>query len=415
VRVGDRIGLTVTLAGSDVTVGVERFHARYGYDQRIPEVDVDFATTPTFVDWGTLVIQAGLTSLASDTSGPSTTRFNGLAVNNGVNFWPYTPHLAGRGWLVQADKTLVTDDLWARYLSPADNPDPLVTPASWDPPGIDMTLDGAGQTDSDQILAVLDSCGLSGNVGSILGLPYLLGTQVQAFEQFVWRRGQSGLQYIESLDAMHGYRTYETTGGTINRKLTSNLVPLFATVQYTLNENQDVLEGATLSRDIDNIFNRVVVTGWDDGSGDNVWVQLGGVDILPPGETIMTENFQSSFIEHLELGEVYIAGPHVPPALVGTLVPGFSCQEAAEYWLGQFQYPMLEAVVPTWRDDPFQPGDIVYLNCPHLLGVNQAMTCKHIEIEVTPTTFTQTLTLRAQDYAVFRGPPVLPLSLGARY
>ncbi len=280
-----------------------------------------------------------------------------------------------------------------------------------------MTLNGAGQRDSDQILAVLDACGLTPHVADptdIGGLAYLLGTQVKAFEQFCWRRGQSGLQYIESLDAMHGFRTFETSDGWIKRRLTSNLVPFFSTVQYTLNENQDILEGATIQRDIETIFNRVVVTGWDDGTGDNVFVRYGAVDVLPPGISIVTESFQSALIEHKFNGEVYVAGPGVPPALVGTLIPGFSCEEASTYWLAQYQYPMLEAVIPTWRDEPFQPGDIVYLNCPHLLGVNQAMTVKHVECEVTPTAFTQTLTLRAQDYAVFRGPPTLPLSLGAR-
>jgi hypothetical protein len=414
VRVGDRIGLSVMLGGVDVTAGVEGFHTRYGFDQRIAEVDVDFALTPTFVDWGTLEIKAGLTSIASDTFGPTTTRFNGLARNNGVTFWPYTPRLKGHGWLVLADATRVTDDLWAKYLSPTDNPDPLATPATWDPPGIDMTNDGNGQRDYDQVTSILHSCGLDTRTAGIGGFSYLLGTQTKAFEQFVWRRGQSGLEYIESLDAMAWFRTVETPDGFIWRRRATNLVPLFATVQYTLNENQDILEGATITRDIANIFNRVVVTGYDDGSGDNVWVAIGAAELLPPGILLMTETFQSPLIEHPIKGERYVAGPGVPPALVGTLVPGMSCQEVAEYWAGELSSPMLEAVVSTWRDEPFAPGDIVYLNCPHLLGVNQAMTLKHVECIVTPNSFTQVLTLRAQDYAGVRGPTVLPLPLGAR-
>ncbi len=396
-RVGDRIGLSVFLGGVDVTSGVDRVHTRFGFDQRVAECDLDLALTPTFSDWGTLVVQAGLTSIASDTSGPGVTRFNGLAVNNGVgSFFPYTVHIAGRGWLVIADRLRVPNDLWGNFDMLVD---PLAIAQKYDPPGIDMTNNGAGQTDVQMINSVLATAGLTGRVGTIGGKNYLLGTMVKAFEQFVWRRGQSALEYIEYLDGMFFFRTYETPSGTINRQQVSQLVPPFYTLQYTLNENVDILDGATIQRDIEHIRNRVEVQGWDDGSGQNVFIGYTSASPLPPGIAYETENIASALIERTNYAD---------PG------DGLSCEEVANWWLTELQNPMLQATVSTWRDDPFKPGDIVYLNCPHLLGVNQAMTLTHVECEVTPTTFTQILTLRAQDYAVFRGGvPGNSVTLGA--
>ena len=79
---------------------------------------------------------------------------------------------------------------------------------------------------------------------------------------------------------------------------------------------------------------------------------------------------------------------------------------------------MMEATVPTWRDDPFSPGQVLYLNAPSL-EVNQTMWLKSVEIRVTDTSFTQTLTLfdRAQrdlsGNLVLGAAPVMPLSLNA--
>lgn len=407
-RFGDRIGMTVTIGGTDQSAKVERVRCRFGWDQRVCECDGDFPLSlPYPSGYETLLVQAGLTADSilhpvSDTFGPSTTRFNGLVINTAVQHWPYTMKPQGRGWLTLADRLTVPDDAWANYLNPFVNPNPLATPSKYDPPGIDMTNNGAGQTDSAQVLYVLNAAGLTPRIqtypSDIGGLPYLLGTQVKAFEQFVWRRGQSGLQYIESLDAMYGFRTFENPSGYIVRQLTSTLVPQFSTVQYTLNENTDIIEGASITRDIENVRNRIEVQGWDPGDGSNVWAAFGSASPLPPGITLVSETFSSSLVEKFQQTD---AGD------------GLACDTAANYWRQQLQYPMLEAVVPTWRDDPFKPGDVVYLNAPHLLGVNQAMRLKHLEIEVTPTTFTQYLTLRAQDYAVYRGPPVLPFTMGA--
>lgn len=413
-RYGDRIVLTVLLNGVDITASVERFRARFGYDLRVCECDIDCALIPSVgwpanAEYATLQVTAGLVNSArlvvpETGSLPSGNiqRFNGLAINAGADFWPNTPKIVGRGWLTLADRLAVPTDAWGTYLNPFDNPDPLAVPSKFDPPGIDMTLDGFGQTDSDQVIYVLSQCGLTPRINhypdDIGGLPYLLGTQTKAYEQFVWRRGQSGLSYIEELDAMYGFRTFETAYGFILRQLTSNLVPLFSTVGFTVNENTNILEGASIVRDIEQIRNRVEVRGWDPGDGGNVWASAGSAAPLPPGIALVSEYVQSALIEKYQA---------LDPG------DGLSSEETAGYWLGQLQYPMFEAVVPTWRDDAFAPGSIVYLNAPHLLGVNQAMTCKHLEIEVTPNTFTQYLTLRAQDYGVFRGYPALPLTLGA--
>ena len=396
--------MTVTFGGSDITSSVNRVITRHGADMRIAECDVDAPLSLSYPSgYETLHVVAGLTNYGGGVStfGPSTVRFDGVVINTGVDHWPYTMKPQGRGWLALADVLRVPDDAWENYANPFSNPDPLLTPSKYDPPGIDMTLDGLGQTDSDQINYVLTQAGLTSHytLTDIGGLSALLGTQVKAFEQFVWRRGQSGLEYIESLDGMFGFRTTERSDGSIFRRLTSSFAPFTdhsLDDDYTLNENRDILEGARIVRDITNVRSRVIVTGWDDGSGSNVWAGVIGASPLPPGVALVSEAFSSPMIEKQQASD---------PG------DGFSCAEAVNYWLGELQYPMLEAVVSTPKDTPYEPFDLIYLNAPHLLGVNQSMWVKHIEREVTENSFTQTLTLRAQDFATFRGPPVLPFAL----
>lgn len=397
-RTGDRIGGSVILNDVDVSAKVESFRARFGWDMRVSEVDVVFALTPDFADYGSLVIRAGLTSKDGDTFGPGTQRFNGLAVGQSVQHWPYAPGIAGRGWLHLAEQLVVPNDYWGDgLLVPPSVRDAL--PAQYLPPGVDMSNGALGATDWAQVVSILSYAGITTRIedypADIGGFAALLGTQVRSLEQFVWTRGQSGLSYIESLDEIMGYRTFDTPYGWIRRESVSNLVPTFSSVAYTLNENTDILAGGSITRDYGMVRNRVNVAGWDPGGGGNVYSAIGAALPLPPGQATVTE---------------YRSSPLIEKTLAADVGEGLSCEQVANFWLAELQYPMFEiSNLPTWRDDPFKPGDVIYINCPHLLGVNQAMTLKHVEVEVTASTFTQYLTLRAQDYAIYRGPTGLPL------
>ncbi len=394
----DKVLLEVLCNGTHIESVVESVQVKLGYDLRVNEATVNFANVPDeWNPWDTLVINTGLQSTGSDTTGLFK-RFDGYALDPATSNWPYSPKLIGRGGLILADKLLATTDAYGdALLSP-------VTPQSWWDlasstgwvDGIDLTNgSSAGQTDIQMITHILTLCGLAGRINFIGGQDTVyLGTV--AWDQFVWRRDQSGLSTIEMIDKMFKYRTYENLAGQILRAATSSFAPFEYTI-YTLNEGADIFAGSSITRDVQNIKNMVTVQGYDDGSGPFVYVAAGGVSILPPGVAYQTETLNSPLIEKTQRSD---SGG------------GISCEEVAQWMLNDLKYPMIEATIVTWRDEPFQPGMVIYVNAPHLLGINQSVWIKSVTIDVAPGSFTQTLVVRAQDY-IHTSPGVIPVTIGS--
>lgn len=401
-RADDLIG-TVTIGNSavDITSAVKSITMRFGMSLPTSDVKIQFANTPSrWSAWDPLIVSCGLHSRASDTSG-NVERFSGYALDPSVTNWPYTPNLVGKGPLYLADQTKVTV---LPYATAIETPGSI--PAIWYDyssgdgyvDGIDLTLgDAAGKTDASMVTFILQQCGLGTwilSLSDIQGLPNLLGTYNT--EQFVWKAGQSGLSAVQMIDAMFTFRTYESLGGFIKRSQAGFTAP-FAYTSAQLIGGTDILKGSTITRDTSHIFNRVVVQGYDDGSGPVAWVASQGVSVLPPNATIITYPFQSSLIENIAISDP---------------TPGISCQAVAERLLQDFSAPRLQARIITWRDDPFYPGQVIYVNDPYLLGVNQSMWLKELEIHVTPNSFRQILTLEAFDYNSTGASPGTPVAVG---
>lgn len=386
---------TVTVDGTDISDDVLSLRLRFGFDLRVSEAEVTIRQYPVSASidyWKALVIDCG--RVGTGCTG-SYRRFDGYVYDLDYSLWPYAVKIIGRGPLVLAQRVKVPED------DEADGTTSLT--AEYEAPGIDMSLNPdteAEWTDAEMVTWVLGKCGLAGRLGQIGGVGRLLGSY--AFDQFVWRRGQSGLEFLESLDQIAlGQRTFERLGGQIVRAQTGFFAP-FSQVEATFNEGADLLEGATLNRSAKDARNRVVVQGWDDGGGAMLAVETAGHPAPPPGVAWETEFLSSPLIELDE------------PAIDGY---GLSCREVAQWLIGEVSHTWIEATFPTWRDDPVSPGDVVYLNSPHLGPNNQSMWVKHVEVEIDERgAFTQTLTLRAPAY--WPGPGVaalaasLPVGLG---
>jgi len=411
----DSILLQVTAGALDLSPQCLDVTIRLGYDLRVSECEITLTSLATTVAyWDALVIHAGTHSTGGDTASDIAGQANGIKRFDGyvtdINFddWPNSVKLKGNGPLVLAQRMVVQADSEALHAS-LTVAEALAIPSKYDAPGIDMSANpdtNAPWTDADMVTWVLGQCGLAGRIDAkgIGGTGHILGSL--AFDQFVWRRGQSALSFIEDLEKVClGFRTFEVLGGTIARANTSPRAPFELTV-YTFLEGTDVgfdAAQATLGWSALEIRNRAVVQGYDAGGGPEVAVVIGAVSTLPPG--ILYDSIE-------------LSSPMIENSFTADGGTGLACDEVANWLLAERAYPILEGPVPTWRDDPFSPGQVIYLNAP-ALAVNQSMWLKAVEIRVTSDSFTQTLTLkdRAQrDRAgnlTISSSPALPLTAPA--
>jgi hypothetical protein len=415
---------TVTLGGADISDTVLALDGGLGFGQRVSAAKVEVSTEPVgWSYWDPLVIATGYQG--SNVA----TRFDGYLVDISYRNWPQSVTLVGEGRLGIAkrllcpeDEALAEHDRVMEYLSTYG--DFLVgtagDPYSGDPfqePPAGGTLDGsgsayaaiygtdpsvraegidfAGMTDVEIITAVLTTyCGLGARLGTIGGLGRDLGTINP--DGFVWKRGQSALAFIESIDAMSlGFRTFETLGGVIVRRFVSPRNPWTSSLS-SLTRGVDILEGAGASRTIKDAKNRIIVEGWNDGVWKRVWQVLGAHPAPPPGITVDTFKISNPMIE-----------------LQGDLNPtaGVSCREVAEYLFGERGHVIIEAQIPTWRDDSYAPGYAVSVTDP-TLGLAQSVWVRDVAYGLNEQgEFTQKLTVRARlDVAVA---PTLSMTLPA--
>ncbi len=376
----DAVTFAVTAGGVDISeYVVPPLEVRLGFDQRVPEATINLKSLPPGLDrWQSLVVQMGL--VGTGCTGLAT-RLSGYVFDWSRDLWPYTFKLVGRGQLALADRVRVPED------DEAEGTLPIVP--EFEAPGIDLSCDpatGNDWTDADMIVYVLGQCGVTVDAANIGGTGRKLGTI--AFEQFTWRRGQSGLEFCEDLDRIClGYRTVELLDGTVVRRLVSPRTP-FVDTRIDVSEGTHLLVGSSLAENGQAARNRIVVQGFDDGAGAVVAVATGPHPNPPPGVTYESELVSSPLIE------VELAADVVDNC-------GLSCEEVANWKRDEYGYVMVEGEIQTWQDNLFQPGNTIYLTAPHLgIGSGAApegtpLWIKSVRITIAEDgSFTQTLGVR---------------------
>jgi hypothetical protein len=405
--------LKTVAGGLDISNLVQRIVLKFDFANRVSECSLDLVALPDAVDyWQPLQVSCGLHSTGGDTASDiagqgvyGLPRFDGYVTPISVALWPTVPKIEARGPLILAERIVCPDDLENVHNQ---NPTLLPSDYKYDAPGRDLSANpdtNADWTDADMVVWLLGQCGLTGRIdptNGIGGTERILGAIFP--EPFTWRRGASALSFMEDLDkGGPGFRTYERLNGIIARQQTSPRVP-FNSNRITFTEGADIFEDATLNRSAIDEKNRVLVTGFDDGKYANSFVSVFAIDHLPPGVPFETDTTSSPMLEVATEADV-IGGA------------GLSCEAVAAWRQQEVQSEIIEATFSTWRDDAISPGDTVYLNSPHLLGVNQTLWCTGVQITVeagqTPS-FTQRITARGVAARNRVQPPYLPFALPMR-
>lgn len=374
----------------------------FGFDQRYAEATVrrTGGATVEISYWSAIRIVMG-TDPPSD-NGPDT-RFQGYVVPIDNALYPIENVLHCRGRLYRA--------AWVRNQQTG---------------GTRMADPATGTPDEAQVKAVLTACGVPyadsniGGTGKPLGLHTVDGLQNLAPNPFVWQEGQSGLDYIEQLDAVsvHDttavgcYRTVETLNGVVHRPPLATAPGTF--VEGAFAEGVDVLE-ARIGRDPAGSANRVTVTGGPDPSN---------ASLLPGDPTDVSVAFTATSTFTVTSG----FAPYLPPGLPagpGTISPDYpagfpvvsaafaspmlekslrvdphvaedvlSCQAVADYLLGEYNTVVDTLEFSTPRDVYLGPGSTVHLHSPRLglTDPTRHYWVQHVELEVDERgAFTQRL------------------------
>lgn len=282
------------------------------------------------------------------TSGGPATEFIGLLTEFDPDYYPNHVTVICKGYLILAQ----LPKLQQTTLHPTTTTG-----------GLDMTNAGAGAYDNDIIFAaggVLDLCGvLAAAVGvhDSLGAHVLCGTI--APQSFEWSQGQTGLDYIQSLDQISvdgspllGYRTFDEEGGYVKR-FGIRMEPAVSP-DLTFTEGVDIFSG-TAPHSILALRNRVLVTGNDPGDGS------GAVNYaIGTGSPQLVESISNPMIER-----------QLDADLGGGALHGFACENVATYYLDQFNQPQTQTTFTTWRDDVVLLADTVLVASTARLGVDQ--------------------------------------------
>lgn len=347
---------TVTYAGNVLTQ-ITGVSVTAGLDQRVMECRVTMPVKPgSGGHLDTLVISAGASS------GTARTIFSGVTVQGEYQLWPRQFVLIGRGSLYSA-----------------------LTYVNWEgatqdggPGGLLLDdLTGGPATDQDIVKAVLDKVGVSYTAGNIGGTGTLLGTQ--ADEAFMWRVGQSALDYIDSIDRISAvadpgafYRTYETVGGVIHRSLVGGRPRSTADATYT--EGTNISSGSS-TRSVLDLYNYVAVSGYDygDGTGPVQFVLAGSNDFQDINHP-HTYSFASQMIER---------------ELAAEPGDGISCEDVATALAADVNREVVRLQgLETPLDDAVGPGATLLVQgpggAPVRLGIGEKMWLQSITITPMP-------------------------------
>lgn len=323
--------LAVTHNGAPLT-GVLSANVSLGLGSRVASAQVEVSSLPTgLVPWDTIAITMG------GTAGTAATRFTGYFVSADKVLWPKRVVLNCRGKLARAEALEAETN-------------------------VDMSSAGAGHLDQVMVATVLYICGLSGDfvpsgeteMDGIGGTGKTLGKYAKA-RGFQWDEGSSGLSFIDRLDQVClGYRTYDTFDGTIKRTQITT-VPA-ATAVATFTEHVDIA-AASETTTILEARNKIIVTGFPgyEGNAAITYTALGANPFLvnAGGQWYLTHKTSAQMIEKQNAG----AGD------------GLSCEEVANWLLGEKNSYRESVQLTTPRDDVIEPGDTIEVVSPTRLGI----------------------------------------------
>ena len=262
------------------------------------------------------------------------------------------------GVLVQVDYTLYPRQITAQARGRMSALEQFRPPGEINPREAGFLLDdltGGPATDEAIVSTVLDLAGVSTNGGSIGGTGTTMGTV--APEEFAWKGKESALSYIQRIDQISlGYRTFESTGGTIFRSQVSTIPE--GGSDFTFTEGEDIAS-ATNTRSIQEAYNAVRVSGYDKGDflDPRIFV-AGGGDRLFELENQMIERRAESSI-----GE------------------GISCEAMANYWLNELDRVLVKLRMTTPRNDNIGPGQVHNIVASSRLGQSGNLWVQRVDKE----------------------------------
>jgi hypothetical protein len=208
-------------------------------------------------------------------------------------------------------------------------------------------LAGGPATDQAIVQAVLDYIGLDTNGGVIGGTGRVMGATGP--EEFVWKKDESALDYIQRIDKVSaGYRTFETAGGAIYRTQISSRPS--GTPDFTLTEGVDIASG-TSTRTVRDAYNAVRVAGYD--VGDYADPRVFYIEESNPfqGGSNPTRVF-----DHTD--------KMIERRAESSPGSGMSCEAMCNFFLGEYNREVVKVSLTTPRADVFGPGQIHLVQGP---------------------------------------------------
>ena len=331
--------LGVVIGGNTVSNAIST-NISLGYDMSYGQASITVAGPPpdmTYYDTVTVDVDA-----VGPTGSSAHQWFSGVLVQVEYNFYPNTTTLQARGRMFFLEQFKLQGEI-----DPRDNAVFLD----------DIT--GGPATDQVIVSTVIDTVGLSLNGGSIGGTGTVMGTV--APEEFGWKAGESALAFIQRIDSISlGYRTFESTGGSIFRSYISSVPSGGTDMTFTVGE--DIVE-AKNTRSVTEAINAVRVGGYavGDYADPRVWYAEGGVDVVVGTQVY---SFNSPMIERRA---------EASPG------QGISCEAMANYWLGELNREVIKVTMTTPRNDNIGPGQIHQLNNASRIGLSERLWVQRVD------------------------------------
>jgi hypothetical protein len=214
----------------------------------------------------------------------------------------------------------------------------------------------AGMTDEEAVTTILTTSGVPSSSMSIAGSGREFGLTVTGDQhQFIWQ-DISGLEMIRRYDEITPYKTYDTAGGTIVRRLFSKTPGATATFQYRRGTTNELVEGAT-DPNVQERSTRVRVVGWNDVSSEAAATDAGTAS----GSFL---SFRSPMIEYQNASG-----------------SGQSTAEWSVALLADNDYYFMRGWVLSRENRVVNAGDTIYVEAENLF-VNQNAFASQIDDEV---------------------------------
>lgn len=359
--------LTVTVDGSELP-DVTAAEGTYGISKDSAEAKLTVTRLPSWVG-----VRQSVEIACGATDGTTYTRFKGQV----YDFPSYTAAPRGveidcRGHLIKAQRILVPED------TAGDAPD--------------LGVDLSNKTQVQQLNTIFPIVGLTGFYDPTLigGPPHVLGTvqsdKAGAKQANIWKKNQSAMSRARALDKIGlGYWLVEgpLPGSTDFGIYRPQISPRPGTPTLTLTQGVDIGRDSSASHnDALDVFNRVVVTGGDYGSGTVKAEETAphpNPDPLVPYQTAPI--YSSPLIEQAE------------PAGYAN---GMSAREIALWQIIEVCTIILKAEISTPRSDLFRLEQSVQINMFDRFEIQQPMWCRQVSWSIKAgQPWRQKLSLRA--------------------